>query len=312
MNSASSAACFNRLGKRQLEVLNMDKLIVEEFHHSANTSLYINCRNLHELIEERTDTIFSPHKLNFFCIQLYVQGAGTYMVDFNPIAIHAKHALVIAKNQMGQFIKPVDYEAKVLIFTEDFFCIDELHFQFFYSTNLFTLAERLALLDVSEHFDELVILFDLIRSELDKKNYLKKRQVLNNYLFNILLLLEECIDQTELEKLTICNERYIVSTFKALVNKKLDKSMSVKDYAAELNLNVRTIQYAFKHVENRTPYDWICERIVMEIKRCLLYKNITVNEISIFLGFKEPNHLTVFFKKQTGITPIKFKHNFKN
>ncbi|STZ27708.1 hypothetical protein [Myroides odoratus] len=101
MNSASSAACFNRLGKRQLEVLNMDKLIVEEFHHSANTSLYINCRNLHELIEERTDTIFSPHKLNFFCIQLYVHGAGTYTVDFNPIAIRAKHALVIAKNQMG-------------------------------------------------------------------------------------------------------------------------------------------------------------------------------------------------------------------
>ncbi|WHT38776.1 hypothetical protein QNH98_17600 [Myroides sp. mNGS23_01] len=109
----------------------MDKLIVEEFHHRANTSLYINCRNLHELIEERTATIFSPHKLNFFCIQLYVQGEGTYAVDFNPIAIGAKQALVIAKNQMGQFIKPVDYEAKVLIFTEDFFVSMNFTFNFF-------------------------------------------------------------------------------------------------------------------------------------------------------------------------------------
>ncbi|WP_262491978.1 helix-turn-helix domain-containing protein [Myroides marinus] len=88
--------------------------------------------------------------------------------------------------------------------------------------------------------------------------------------------------------------------------------MCVKDYALELNTSVRTIQYAFKKVENTTPYDWICERIIMEIKRCLLYKNLIINEIANFLGFKDPNHLTVFFKKKTGMTPVGFKNSFND
>ncbi|MBB1138151.1 AraC family transcriptional regulator [Myroides sp. WP-1] len=290
----------------------MDKLSIEHFHHRETNNLYINCKNLNELIQERGETIFEPHKLSFYCIQLFSKGKGRYTVDFNSLAIHEQQVLIISKNQIGQFNKPIDYESNVLIFTEDFFCIDELHFQFFYTTDLFNLSAQLAVLTVERHFEELKLLFDLIKRELDKANYIKKQQVLNNYLFNVLLLLEDCIDQSELKKLNVSHERHVVSSFKALVNNKLDKSISIKDYAAELNLNVRTIQNAFKKVENRTPYDWICERIIMEIKRCLLYKNITINEISIFLGFKEPNHLTVFFKKQTGMTPVYFKNNFKH
>ncbi|MDR0196175.1 MAG: AraC family transcriptional regulator [Myroides sp.] len=289
----------------------MDKLIIEQFHHRQNSGLYINCRDLNDLIQERKQTLFDAHKLSFFCIELVLNGQGKYSVDFNVLDIKEKQALIVSKNQIGQFHKPIDYDSKILIFTEDFFCIDELHFQFFYTTSLFSLSSELAVLNVEKHFNELALLFDLIKRELDKKEYKKKQQVLNNYLFNVLLLLEDSIDQTELAKLNILNERYLVSSFKALVNKKLDKSICVKDYALELNTSVRTIQYAFKKVENTTPYDWICERIIMEIKRCLLYKNVTINEIANFLGFKEPNHLTVFFKKKTGMTPVGFKNSFK-
>ncbi|MCC9043576.1 helix-turn-helix domain-containing protein [Myroides sp. M-43] len=290
----------------------MNKLPLEPFLHRANNSLYINCKDISKLVEIRGQSLFRPHKLTFFCIHLFLEGSGRYSLDSSVVNIAAKTVLVVSKNQVEQYLEPIDYQSEVLMFTQDFFCIDELHFQFFYNTNLFKLCDKLESIDISDQYQELVMLFSLIKKELSKKFYPKQQYILNNYLFNTLLILENAIDQSTTDQLNISHEKIIVSNFKALVNKKIDKSITVRMYACELKLSVRSLEYAFKKTDNITPYAWISERIVMEIKRLLLYKDLHINEISFTLGFKEANHLTVFFKNKTGLTPLEFRNGFKD
>ncbi|WP_353101691.1 helix-turn-helix domain-containing protein [Myroides odoratus] len=287
------------------------KIPLEPFMHRSSTRLCINSENLDKVLELRKDFIFTPHELSFFSIHLFTEGEGILDVDFSPIKVVEKEVLVLFKNQVVEWKEPLNYKAKILIFTEDFFCIDEMHFQFFYTSTIFKHLGKCKSIAIHNHFDELVLLFDIINQELEKPYYPKQQYVLNNYLFNILIFLERALNQNAVEeKLTVSHEKLIVAKFKDLVNRKLNKSYSVKMYAEELNLGLRTIEYAFQKIENTTPYKWICKRMVMEISRCLLYKDLPVNVISYQLGFKEANHLSVFFKKQTGFTPLEYKSRY--
>ncbi|MCA4807021.1 AraC family transcriptional regulator [Myroides odoratimimus] len=289
----------------------MNKLPLEPFLHRFNNRLYINCKDVNKLVQIRGQHLFYPHKLTFFCIHLFIEGEGTYYLDSVSIDVAPKRVLIVSKNQVEQYCTPVNYKSEILMFTEEFFCIDELHFQFFYNTKLFDLTDHLQSIDISEQYEELTLLFTLIKKELNKSFYPKQQYILNNYLFNTLLILENAIDKSTAQQLNISHDKLIVSNFKHLVNNNIDKSMTVKMYASELKLSVRSIEYAFKKTDNITPYAWVSERMIMEIKRLLLYKDLHINEISFKLKFKEANHLTVFFKRKTGLTPLQFRNKYK-
>ncbi|MDM1327928.1 helix-turn-helix transcriptional regulator [Myroides odoratimimus] len=289
----------------------MNKLPLEPFLHRFNNRLYINCKDVNKLVQIRGQHLFYPHKLTFFCIHLFIEGEGTYYLDSVSIDVAPKRVLIVSKNQVEQYCTPVNYKSEILMFTEEFFCIDELHFQFFYNTKLFDLTDHLQSIDISGQYEELTLLFTLIKKELNKSFYPKQQYILNNYLFNTLLILENAIDKSTTQQLNISHDKLIVSNFKHLVNNNIDKSMTVKMYASELKLSVRSIEYAFKKTDNITPYAWVSERMIMEIKRLLLYKDLHINEISFKLKFKEANHLTVFFKRKTGLTPLQFRNKYK-
>ena len=287
------------------------KIPLEPFMHRSSTRLYINCENLDSVLTRRQDFVFTPHELSFLSIHLFTEGEGILNVDFNPMKVVAKEVLVLFKNQVVEWKEPINYNAKILLFTEEFFCIDEMHFQFFHTSTLFKQTETCKSIEVTNHFEELVLLFDIINQELAKPYYPKQRYVLNNYLFNVLIFLERSLNQTTVEeKLAVSHEKLIVAKFKDFVNKNLNKGYSVKMYAEELNIGLRTLEYAFQKIENITPYKWICKRIVMEISRCLLYKDLPVNVISYQLGFKEANHLSIFFKRHTGLNPLEYKNRY--
>ncbi|MDM1460833.1 AraC family transcriptional regulator [Myroides odoratimimus] len=289
----------------------MNKLPLEPFLHRFNNRLYINCKDVNKLVQIRDQYLFYPHKLTFFCIHLFLEGQGTYYLDSVSIDVAPKRVLIVSKNQVEQYCQPINYKSEILMFTEEFFCIDELHFQFFYNTKLFDLTDHLQSIDISGQYEELTLLFTLIKKELNKSFYPKQQYILNNYLFNTLLILENAIDKSTTQQLNISHDKLIVSNFKHLVNNNIDKSMTVKMYASELKLSVRSIEYAFKKTDNITPYAWVSERMIMEIKRLLLYKDLHINEISFKLKFKEANHLTVFFKRKTGLTPLQFRNKYK-
>ncbi|SJZ79399.1 AraC-type DNA-binding protein [Chitinophaga eiseniae] len=82
---------------------------------------------------------------------------------------------------------------------------------------------------------------------------------------------------------------------------------SATDFARHMNIHVNHLNRALKAATGSTTSRLIAARCLREAQSLLVQSNWTVAEIAYTLGFLEPAHFNAFFKKQTGITPQKFR-----
>ncbi len=62
-----------------------------------------------------------------------------------------------------------------------------------------------------------------------------------------------------------------------------------------------------KESTGKTTTEWIAERMVKEAKALLQFSNWDIAEIAYSLGFEHSSNFIIFFKKQTGNTPLQFR-----
>ncbi|UOU98432.1 AraC family transcriptional regulator [Chryseobacterium daecheongense] len=286
----------------------MGDFSLEPFLFAENSQHYINTSEISHLISKRPEQLLQPHRVSFYAIHLFYEGKGFHSVDFNYIDIRENHMLFVSPNQIAQFHDPSHYKGKVIIFTEDFFCKNNIQIQFLGQTLLFNDPLKLSYFYVGERFKELCSLFYFIETELKRPFSNKQITILNNYLFNILLIAEELYQPKDI-LLHTHPHQLLVSKFKSLANRDLSYHHSVQHFANELNVNKRTLEKAFLDIEKITPKKWLTERMILEIKRQLTYKEHSITEIAYKLGFTEVTNFSKFFKSKTNLTPTQFVNN---
>jgi AraC family transcriptional activator of pobA len=82
---------------------------------------------------------------------------------------------------------------------------------------------------------------------------------------------------------------------------------SAKDFAAQLSVHVNHLNRAIRETTGKTTTNVIAERLVIEAKTLLKHTDWNISEIGYCLGFEEPAHFNNFFKKQTQLTPSRFR-----
>lgn len=82
---------------------------------------------------------------------------------------------------------------------------------------------------------------------------------------------------------------------------------SVKQYADNLYISTTTLNRLCKKHLGDTAKGVIQNRLLLEIKRRLIYTTASHEEISDTLGFKDPSYFSRFFKKHEAISPIEYR-----
>ena len=62
-----------------------------------------------------------------------------------------------------------------------------------------------------------------------------------------------------------------------------------------------------KAVTGNTAKAFIDSFVILEAKRHLAVSDISVKELTYVMGFDEPTNFVKYFKKHTGLSPVKFK-----
>ena len=103
----------------------------------------------------------------------------------------------------------------------------------------------------------------------------------------------------------------LVRRFKQLVSEHFLTEHSVRDYAKRIGISTSHLRDTVKAVTGYAPGHIIREKLVREAKRLLSHSNATVAEIGYRLNFKDPSYFGRFFKRETGMSPVAFRQQFR-
>ncbi len=122
-------------------------------------------------------------------------------------------------------------------------------------------------------------------------------------------LLVYCDSKCNLRVTAGSNNHYlnIVSRFKHLVSQNLFTCHRVSDYAEMMHISSKYLNKTVKEVMGVTAKYVIIEQLLIRSSRDLRFSNLSIKEISLQLGFSEPEHFSNFFKKNTGVSPIAYR-----
>lgn len=103
------------------------------------------------------------------------------------------------------------------------------------------------------------------------------------------------------------NAEQIVTKFRSLVAKEFIESKEVGHYAALLHLSPKYLSEVLREVTGKSAKELITEQVIWEAKSLLKQTNMTVLEISHWLGYDDQSYFVRMFKKRSGTTPAEYR-----
>lgn len=232
------------------------------------------------------------------------------IIDSIPFIIQPNSIVALTPIQYLQYIE--GGKAIVYQFNREFYCIKD-HDQevscvgilFFGNTNI-----PLFHLDDTEQ-KKFQLLHEVFLDELETKDNIQAemlRMLMARFIIKSTRLLKAKEGLVETAK---SSKVELLRSFNFLVEQHFKTEHSVSFYAEQLFKSPKTLSNNFAKL-NRSPLQIIHERIVLEVKRLLIYTDKTSKEIAYEVGFEDASHLSRLFKKNTSQTPSEFKKKLKS
>lgn len=230
------------------------------------------------------------------------------LIDSIPFVLKKNHIVSLIPDQYFSVKKTGD--CNIYQFNREFYCIKDHDREvncmgiLFYS-NIKTPVACIPNNEL-ERFNQ--IHRDLV-DEFENKDSIQAemlRVLLKNLIIRTTRLIKE---QTQYILKDASSKNELLRQFNILVETHFRKEHGVGFYAEELFKSPKTLSNSFKEFET-TPLQIIHDRLLLEIKRLLMYSDISIKEITFNLNFLNVSAFSKFFKKKTGQSPIAFKEKF--
>lgn len=93
----------------------------------------------------------------------------------------------------------------------------------------------------------------------------------------------------------------------AFIRENAHRNIGVGDLLKVVPLSRRVLEGRFRKALDRTPHQEILRVRINAVRQLLLETNMSLSQISEALGIEHPEYLSVFFKKETGLTPRQYR-----
>ena len=252
------------------------------------------------------------HHADFYEIVFFIKGNGYLQLDQQSIKITDNTIVFISPFQKRKwFVNKAEIDCYFLFFQDSFlsnFFSDKL---FSYRLQYFYNKTKPLFINVSDDF--MLKLYNIFQEIYNEIKSLKSdsEHIIRALLYFTLIKLNRVY--AEKYQLSSETEKNITAfLFKQVLQKEIKNSRSIDYYAKQLSISRITLNKCIKSQFGITVSEMVNEFILFEIKSQLLYSKLNINEIAYLLNFSEANHLTRFFKKNTGISPKKFRNAYQN
>ncbi|WP_294245450.1 helix-turn-helix transcriptional regulator [uncultured Chryseobacterium sp.] len=259
-----------------------------------------------DLTPEHLKDYTRPHKKDHFLIIVLESGTLSLHIESKIHPLKAGKISVVFPEQVHFVSDPShDVKGKIILFEEILFCSDILKNEL--STYNVNLSKQLNCTILSpDDFTENYQLVQNIQGIYEKPSLIKKEQAR----FQIKIFLLGLIESVHglhpvLHKDTADKPLYV--RFKKLLNEQYKQYRTVQYYAGELAITPKKLNAVTKKHCGETAIQAIHNRILMEIKRQLMFSDLSHKEIAFDLGFNSPSALNKFVKAKLKETPTELQ-----
>lgn len=240
-----------------------------------------------------------PHKhKNYLEIIFLKEGAGTHQIDDKTFEIKPSTLFVIRKEQVHCWNLEKEPTGFVLILRNVLLAegVDN---------ELSSLFKSVSAINCNylKETSAIVTLFELM-IEVEASN----DQVNTSYLNGLLkALLAKIALLSKTSKQPQLSHNHLFAQFNDLLSNEKELYNNVNFYANKLNCTPQNLNAICRKELNVSASDYLAKRIISEVKRLLIYSNLSVSEIGAVVHFKDNSHFSKFFKKQVNSTPKEYR-----
>ncbi|WP_282013975.1 AraC family transcriptional regulator [Marinifilum flexuosum] len=270
--------------------------------NNKSTKLGLEIVPLQRILEHSRNSKHKAHRLNFYQIVIITKGRGVHEVDFEKIAYSENTVIPIAMGQVQRFTDNEQLEGYAVLFTPDFLIKRGIDFQYLYNYTIFTHTikpvSNIANKEVYTLLNEMIA--EQTKGQLfDSAEY--QRNLLKNFLIQIERNKRERVD-------IVCDDSFhLYIRFKKALEDNISYKFRVADICDQLNVSAKQLNAAVKLFAHSNAKQFIDARILLEIKRLLVYSNLSIKEIAYEIGFDDPTNFTKYFKARVNMLPSEYQ-----
>ena len=272
------------------------------FKNNFYVNSFANHLKKHRFIEEL-------HRHNFYLLVFFTQGSGIHSIDFKKYTIQKGSLFFMQPGQMHSWKLSEDIEGYIVFYTKEIF---DLYFKgkrienyaFFES-----FQDHSEMLLSDEKSKQLQVYFNLMLEEKEQ-HFLYKKDKLINLLDTIHIEIARWYRPKK--EYAFSNSNLKLKQFEGLLEKHYKIQKAPSFYADKMAITLKHLNRITKATLDKTVTDVIAERLLLEGKRLLVERKLSVDQIADELGFTSPNYFIKMFKKREGITTKAFVQKMKN
>lgn len=250
------------------------------------------------------------HIHDFYTVLFLKDGKGTIKVNDVPYPILPKTICLIAPHQKHSFAGIENAEGSVLFFCQDYY-VEE--FSYIRLLNVFSCTSQIPgefcnpCISLSEkEFSNILNLTGSIDNEYCNYSPSNSSVTIIRSLLNILLLRLSDIYEEKSNR-SNAGTTILIHELSHLIDSSYIREHHIGFYTTAFNISEKQLNDLCNRYFNCGLKKILIDRLMQEARKLLVSTELSVSEISYKLNYDDNSYFNKVFKKETGITPKRFR-----
>ncbi|PTS98667.1 hypothetical protein DBR11_14255 [Pedobacter sp. HMWF019] len=281
---------------------------IKQFQLSPWAKAGLAIKNLRSEKSEEEHDSSKPHRDHHYLVILITNGQFTINLDFKEINIIAPKLLFVFPEQVHNITEIKNPSGWAVSFDPS---LISNTLQTLLEKNLKGPIELEKQTDFYQYTTSLMDLMEQLQSKGLSGHSIKAAHSVLNAILE--LTAEKTIAATiYINATTTSRAVAIEQEFNQLLKQHYKNWKQPTQYAAALHISVAHLYDTMKGMTGTSVSELIQQCSILEAKRLLYFTDLSVKEIGYELGYNEPVYFGKLFKKTTGLTPLQFRHQYRD
>lgn len=162
-------------------------------------------------------------------------------------------------------------------------------------------------IEKNKNAEHLLQLLSLIAKE-NQQSGIEHSFALKALLQLILIDILRLADQRQPQQKTRKEDIRIFHRFNQLIETHYKEHLTLSQYATTISITEARLNDICRRLAGLPSKRLMMDRLIQEARRLLSFSSASITEIGYELGFKDPAYFARFFRKNTGVTPNKYRN----